>query len=120
MTAIKMTRKIPRNDAARKPVTRAVGFEATAVGLEITDARDPPIISTPIIPATIAQMMLQRRTTNPLPNAKPQPTMKRSLASRGYLREQTPSTTMLGLNCDDYVSRLLSCVHVSVSFGSLF
>src|SRR5467141_3280485 len=120
MTAMKMMRKIPRNDAARKPVMNPVGFEVTAVGLETRLERDPPITSTPTIPATIAQMMLQRRTTNPLPNAKPQPTMKRSLCSRGYLREQTPSTTMLGLNSDDYVSCFLSCVDVSVSFGSLF
>src|SRR5438128_811695 len=91
MTAIKMMRKIPRNDAARNPVTNPVGFEATAVGLETRLARDPPIISTPTIPATMAQTMLQRRTTNPLPNAKPQPTMKHPIDSHGYLREHKPS-----------------------------
>src|SRR5712664_3123230 len=116
MTAMKMMRKIPRNDAARKPVMNPVGFEVTAVGSETRLERDPPMTSTPTIPATMAQTMLQRRTTNPLPNAKPQPTMKHSLYSRGYLREQTPSTAMLGLSGDDYISCLLSCIDVPVRF----
>jgi hypothetical protein len=64
--------------------------------------------------------MLQRSMTTPLPNAKPQPTMNHSLHSRGYLREQTPSTTMLGLNSDDYISCFLSRVDVPVRFDSLF
>src|SRR2546425_13200929 len=90
MTAMKMMRKIPRNDAARKPVMNPVGFEVTAVGLETRLERDPPITSTPIIPATIANTMLQRRTTNPLPNAKPQPTMRHLPIPGRYLRKQSP------------------------------
>jgi len=82
---MKMMRKIPRNDAARKPVMNPVGFEVTAVGLETKLERDPPITSTPTIPATMAQTMLQRRTTNPLPNAKPQPTIRYSRSSGKYL-----------------------------------
>src|SRR5438477_13142001 len=80
-----MMRKIPRNDAARNPVMNPVGLEVTAVGLETKLERDPPITSTPTIPATMAQTMLQRSTTNPLPNAKPQPTMNHSPSSCRYL-----------------------------------
>ncbi len=69
--AMRTLRKIPTKNAARK----AAGFDATAAGLEITPARVPPVINTATIPATIAQTMLQRSMTMPLPKAKPHPTM---------------------------------------------
>ncbi len=72
MVAIRTLRKIPMKNAARK----AMGFDATVAGLEITPARVPPVINTATIPATIAQTILQRNIVMPLPKAKPHPTIE--------------------------------------------
>src|SRR2546422_10613443 len=126
---MKTARKIPRENAARKPI----GFAATAVGSRITAARVPPVISTAIIPATIAQTIVQRSMTTPLPNAKPQPTMRHLPVSADTSENSDPAfpgncldwfliyeLSVLRSHGDDHMSSVLPCVNVPMSLDSFF
>ena len=73
-TATNTLRKIPRKNVPKN----ATGFDRILVGFAINADTERPVTRTAIIPATIAQAIVQRSITKPRPNAKPQPTMSRA------------------------------------------
>lgn len=78
---------IAKKNARKKDPSTAIGFDASAVGFDAKADRVPPLMTTAIMPPTMAQTMLQSRITKPRPKAKPQPTMRNGASPIRYFRK---------------------------------